>query len=132
MFSGFIDKYYPPQYRGKMKNVYQLFRHGLAHNYYPKSGAGLGSSSQIAFGLDEHKRVVPLSRLKRDLDNCRKKTLKLNPKAGKPYVIVPQVLFLDTVNVMELLKKQVKNDLNLQSVLIRNHARIRKILRHRI
>ncbi len=130
VFAEFVDKFYPMDYRGKMKKVYQLFRHGLAHNYYPKSEFNLKNSALIAFGVDEQKRVVPLSRLKRNLDNCRKKILNLSPKAGKPYVVVPQVLFLDTVNVMEVLKKQVRNDVSLQNTLIKNHERIRKILRH--
>ena len=100
-FAEFVDKYYPPQYRGRMKKVYELFRHGLAHSYYPKSELNLKNTSLIAFGVDQQKRVTSLSHLRKDLDNCRKRVLQLNPKAGKPYVVVPQVLFLDTVNVME-------------------------------
>ncbi len=129
-FADFIDKYYPSQYHGKMKKLYQLFRHGLAHNYYPKSEFNLKNTALIAFGVDEQKRVVPLSRLRKDFDNCRKRVLKLSPKAGKPYVVVPQVLFLDTVNVMESLKKKVQKDTSLQNTLVTNHKRIRKILRH--
>jgi len=129
-FEDFIDQYYPSDYRGKMKKVYELFRHGLAHNYYPKSEFNLKNTSTIAFGVDEQKRVVSLSRLKQDLDECRKKVFKLKPLPGKPYVVVPQVLFLDTVNVMESLKKRIISDVNLQAIFIKNHKRIRKILRH--
>ena len=88
----FVDSYYPTAYHGKMKKVYSLFRHGLAHNFYPKSEFEFDNASLIAFGVDEQSRVVPLSCLKKDLDNCRKKVLKLSPPPGKPYVIVPQVL----------------------------------------
>ncbi len=131
-FTKFIDAYYPTDYHGKMEKVYKLFRHGLAHNYYPKSEFNLKNTARIAFGVDEKNRVVSLSRLRQDLDNCRKKVLKLNPKTGKPYVIVPQVLFLDTVAVMESLKILVKNDSQMQNTLISNHKRIRQILRHPI
>jgi len=129
-FAEFIDKYYPSYYYGKMKKIYELFRHGLAHNYYPKSEFNLKNTSLIAFGVDEQNRVVSLSRLNKDLDNWREKVLKLTPKNGEPYVIVPQVLFLDTVNVMEKLKKTVFNNHSLRSDLIANYKRIRKILRH--
>ena len=129
-FAEFIDNYYPVAYHGKMENIYKLFRHGLAHNYYPKSEFNLKNASLIAFGVDEENRVVSLSRLKGDLENCRKRVLQLSPQAGKPYVIVPQVLFLDTIAVMEQLKKKVKSDSVLKSVLISNHKKIRTILRH--
>lgn len=129
-FTEFIDKYYPQYYHGKMKNVYKLFRHGLAHNFYPKSEFGLTNTSKIAFGVDERNRVIPLSRLKKDLNNCRKKTLKLTPKKGKPYVVVPQVLFLDTVNVMESLRKNIKNNSKLQEEVVSNFRKIQRELRH--
>lgn len=129
-FADFVDIYYPEQYHGKMKKIYELFRHGLTHNYYPKSEFNLNNTSQIAFGVDERKRVVPLSHLKNDLDNCRKHVLRLSPSSGNPYVIVPQVLFLDTVNVMERLKKRVKSDPSLQNVFVSNYEKIRKTLRH--
>lgn len=129
-FADFMDKYYPAQYRGKMKNIYELFRHGLAHNYYPKSEFNLKNTSLIAFGVDEHDRVVALARLKKNLDYLRKGSLQLSPETGKPYVIVPQVLFLDTVVVMEGLKKKIKNDASLQNDFVSNYKRIRKILRH--
>jgi len=45
VFVDFMDKYYPAQYRGKMKTIYELFRHGLAHNYYPKSEFNLKNTS---------------------------------------------------------------------------------------
>ena len=104
-FVDFIDAYFPGQYRGKMRKIYKLFRHGLAHNYYPKSELSSKNASRIAFGLDEHRRVISLSRLRDDLANCRARVLKLAPFAGRPFVIVPQVFFLDTVNVMEDLKR---------------------------
>lgn len=126
----FVDTYYPPYYRGKMLRVYKLFRHGLAHNYFPKSEFRLTNTSRIAFGVDERKRVIPLSRLERNLDEIRDRVLNLSPVAGKPYVMVPQVVFLDTVAVMEKLKNAVRNDSTLQSVLVSNHKRIRRILGH--
>lgn len=126
----FVDKYYPHDYHGKMKNIHKLFRHGLAHYFYPKSEISLTNTSKIAFGVNEKGRVVPLSRLRMDLDNCRKKVLKLSPRPGKPYVVVPQVLFLDTVTVMEALKKRVKSEVPLQKSLVENHKRIRKKLGH--
>ena len=129
-FADFIDKYYPMQYHGKMDNIYELFRHGLAHNYYPKSEFNLKNTSKIAFGVDERKRVVPLSRIKKDLENYRKRALQLNPKTGHPYVVVPQVLFLDTVDVMERLRKKIRSDTVLQADLISAHKNIRAILRH--
>jgi len=124
-----MDKYYPAQYRGKMKTIYELFRHGLAHNYYPKSEFSLRNTSQIAFGVDERNRVVGLSRLKKSLDYFGQRSLQLSPPPGKPYVIVPQVLFLDTVVVMTRLKKNLKNDQSLQRDFVSNCERIRKILR---
>lgn len=129
-FAEFIDTFYPSYYHGKMKKIYELFRHGLAHNYYPKSEFNLKNTSLIAFGVDEQKRVVSLSRLNKDLDNCRQRVLKLTPKQNKPYVIVPQVLFLDTVNVMEKLKKEVTKNHSIRSGLVTNYKRIKKILRH--
>jgi hypothetical protein len=112
-----------------MKTIYELFRHGLTHNYYPKSEFNFNNTSQIAFGVDERNRVVGLSRLKESLDYFRHRSLQLSPAPGKPYVIVPQVLFLDTVIVMARLKKNLKNDQSLQRDFISNCERIRKILR---
>lgn len=129
-FVEFVDTHFPVQYRGKMGRVYELFRHGLAHNYYPKTEYGSKSRSMVAFGTDERGRVVPLSRLRKDLDNCRSRVLKLDPAAGKPFVLVPQVLFLDTVKVMEQLKKRVTADPELQAAFVSNHKRVREILRH--
>ncbi len=131
-FVDFIDTYFPQQYRGKMGKIYKLFRHGLAHNYYPKSKFGSKNASSIAFGIDEHRRVVALSRLRSDLDNCRSRVLKLDPPTGKPFVLVPQVLFLDTVDVMEKLKRRIKSDAALQAALVLNHRKVRRILRHAI
>jgi hypothetical protein len=129
-FADFMDKYYPAQYHGKMKNIYELFRHGLAHNYYPKSEFRLKNTSLIAFGVDEHDRVVALSRLKNKIYYFKNGSLQLSPKPGKAYVIVPQVLFLDTVVVMEGLKKKITNDASLQNDFVSNYKKIRKILRH--
>ena len=129
-FADFIDTYYPPQYHGKMKSIYELFRHGLAHNYYPKSEFNLKNTSKIAVGIDERNRVVSLSRFRNNLDYFRKRTLQLSPKAGSPYVIVPQVLFLDTVNVMEGLKKKIKGDSALQNDFVASYRVVRRILRH--
>ena len=128
-FTDFVDKYYPMQYQGKMRKIYELFRHGLAHNYYPKSEFNLKNASSIAFGVDEHGRVVPLSRLKKNLDYFRQRSFQLAPPPGKPYVIFPQVLFLDTVIVMESLKKKLKKDAALQTEVVANHKKIRTILR---
>ncbi len=129
-FVEFVDAYYPSYYRGKMLKVYRLFRHGLAHNYYPKSEFRLTNTSHIAFGVDEQKRILPLSRLKKNLDSIRSRVLNLSPGTGKPYVIVPQVLFLDTIDVMERLQRAIRTDIALQSVLVSNHKRIRQILGH--
>jgi hypothetical protein len=129
-FSEFFDKYYPAQYRGKMENIYELFRHGLAHNYYPKCEFKQRNTSKIAFGIDERKRVFSLSRIRKDLDNYRKRTLQLNPRAGYPYVVVPQVLFLDTVDVMERLRRKIRSDAALQSDFMSAYKYIRTILRH--
>jgi hypothetical protein len=129
-FVEFMDKYYPAQYHGKMKTIYELFRHGLAHNYYPKSEFNLKNTSLIAFGVDERNRVVALSRLKKNLDYFRQRSLQLSPPTGKPYVIVPQILFLDTIVVMEGLKKQIKSDASLRNDFVSNYEKIRKILRH--
>ena len=129
-FTDFVDKCYPMQYQGKMRKVYELFRHGLAHNYYPKSEFNFKNTSSIAFGIDEWGRVVPLSRLKKNLGYFRQRSFQLSPPPGKPYVIFPQVLFLDTVIVMEGLKKKLKKDAALQSEVVSNYNKIRKILRH--
>ena len=129
-FTDFVDKYYPAQYHGKMGKIYKLFRHGLAHNYYPKSEFNLKNTSLVTVGLDEKKRVIPLSRLEKDLDSCRKHVLQLSPKAGKPFVLAPQVLFLDTIKVMDRLKKNIKRDPVLQNDFVLNYRKIRKELRH--
>lgn len=129
-FADFFDTYYPAQYHGKMRKIYEIFRHGLAHNYYPKSDFNLDHTSKVAFGVDEKNKVVSLSHLNNDLCNCRKRVLKLSPRKEKPYVIVPQVLFLDTVNVMKHLKKKIKTDASLQDDFLANYKKIRKILRH--
>jgi len=129
-FAEFFDKYYPPYYHGKMLKVYELFRHGLAHNFYPKSEFRLTNASRIALGVDEQGRVPPLSRIGRNLDAIRTRVLNLSPPAGKPYVLAPQVLFLDTVDVMESLRKGLRTDTALQSVLVSNHNRVRQILGH--
>ena len=129
-FADFIDTHYPAQYRGKTKNIYELFRHGLAHNYYPKSEFNLKNTSLVAIGVDENDKVVPLSRVKNNLDYFRRRSLQLNPQQGNPYIIVPQILFLDTVEVMEGLKKRIKRDASLQNDFVSNYQKIRKILRH--
>jgi hypothetical protein len=126
----FVNKYYPNFYHGKMKSIHELFRHGLAHNYYPKSEFNLVNTSLVAFGVDEKGRVVSLSRLRKNIENCRNKVLKLDPKPGKPYVVVPQVLFIDTVNVMESLKRRVSTDTALQGNLVKNCKRVKRNLRH--
>ena len=113
-----------------MRKIYELFRHGLAHNYYPKSEFNLKNTSSIAFGVDERDRVVPLSRLKESLDYFRQRTFQFSPAPGKPYVIFPQVLFLDTVIVMEGLKKKLKKNAALQAEVVANYNKIRKRLGH--
>ncbi|GMR03575.1 MAG: hypothetical protein BMS9Abin22_076 [Gammaproteobacteria bacterium] len=129
-FSDFFDNYYPDQYHGKMKKIYELFRHGLAHYYYPKCEYKLKNITIISFWLDRNMKVISLSHIKRDLDYYRTRGIKLNPSDRKPYVIVPQVLFLDTVNVMEKLKKTVKIDSSLRNQFIKNYLKIKKDLRH--
>lgn len=129
-FTKFFDAYYPPLYRGKMQRIYKLFRNGLAHHYYPKSEFNLVHVSHIRFGVDIQGRVLPLSRFKRNLEELRSQWLRLDPPKGRAFVLVPQVLFLDTVAVMERLKKMLDTDSKLQEQLIANHGRIRKELRH--
>lgn len=129
-FSDFMDNYYPAEYHSKMRKIFELFRHGLAHNYYPKGEFSLDNTSQIAFGVDEQNRVVTLSRLKTNLDYFRKRALQLSPQRGESYVVCPQLLFLDTVLVMEGLKKRVEDDATLQKNLVANYDRIRRILGH--
>ena len=129
-FSEFIDNYYPRFYNGKMKNVYELFRHGLAHNFYPKSEFRLTNASKISFGVDKNNRVFPLSKIRKDLDKIRKNIIKLKPFNGKPYVIVPQILYLDTINVMEAIKKDIVNNEELQNNVVKNFSKIQRELRH--
>lgn len=127
----FVNEYYPSFYSGKMKKIYKLFRHGLAHNYYPKSEFNLVNTSRVAFGVDkETGRVFSLSRLRKDIENCRKSVLKFDPKPGNPYVVVPQVLFIDTVNVMESLRQRVITDAALQNNIVKNCERVKRNLGH--
>lgn len=113
-----------------MGKIYDLFRHGLAHNFYPKSEFNMANRSRVVFGVDERARVVPLSRLKRNLNYFRQRSMNLAPKTGQPYLIYPQVLFLDTVNVMEELKRKVQKDANLRQEMVENYRRVKTILRH--
>jgi len=115
-----------------MKQIYELFRHGLAHNFYPKSEFNLMNSSTVAIGVDVGRRVVSLSRLKSYVDKYRSQGMVLSPAKGQPYVLVPQVMFLDTVAVMEKLQKTISSDRLMQEHFVKNHDKIRKILRHRM
>jgi hypothetical protein len=126
----FVDAYFPDVYRGKMKKIHELFRHGLAHNYFPKSEFNLANTTRISFWVDIAGRVKSLSQYKRNLETYRKEALKLSPPHKKPYVVVPQILFLDTVNVMEFLKDRVVTDNTLQKHFVKNCTRVRKTLRH--
>lgn len=126
----FVDNYYPAIYHGKMKKIHELFRHGLAHNYFPKSELNLSNTSRISFGVHMDGRVISLSQFSKDLDNLRSGVLKLYPLKGKQYVVVPQILFLDTVKVMESLKNQVITNKVLQNEFIENCNRVRKNLGH--
>ena len=36
-FVDFFENYYPDHYHGEMKLIYELFRNGLAHYFFPKS-----------------------------------------------------------------------------------------------
>lgn len=86
-FSDFFDEYYPLMYRGKMLKIYKLFRHGLAHNYFPKSEFRLTNTSRIAFGVDERRRVLSLSQIKKNVDEIRDRVLKLAPqREGHTYL----------------------------------------------
>ena len=126
----FVNKFYPSSYIGKMKKIHELFRHGLAHNYYPKSEFNLVNTSRISFWIERDGRVISLSQYKKKLETYRNEALKLSPSHKKPYVVVPQILFLDTVNVMESLKRRVVKDKALQGDFIKNCRRVRKTLRH--
>lgn len=127
-FEEFIDKYFNAFYKSKMGNIYDLFRHGLAHNFYPKSEVKMARHSQVVFGVDEKARVVPLARLKRNLDYFRQRSMKLSPQRDQPYLLYPQVLFLDTVNVMEELRRKVRKNANLRQEMIDNYKKVRRIL----
>ena len=126
----FVNNYYPVSYKGKMKKIHELFRHGLAHNYYPKSEFNLVNTSRISFWVEPDGRVKSLGQYKRKLETYRTKMLKLSPSHKKPYVLVPQILFLDTINVMESLKKRVAEDKALQDKFVKNCTRVKKALRH--
>ena len=130
-FEEFINKYFNVFYKSKMGKIYDFFRHGLAHNFYPKSQLNMASRSQIVFGVDEKARVVPLSSLKRNLAYFRQRSMNLSPKGDQPYLVYPQVLFLDTVDVMEQLKRQVKRDAALRQQMAENYKKVRKILGHK-
>jgi len=130
-FEEFIDKYFNDFYKGRMGKIYDLFRHGLAHNFYPKSEFNLANTSQIAFGVDEHERVISLTRIKGNLNYFRTKCLCLDPRKGQPFIIYPQILFLDTIDVMNNLKKQTKADAKLQKEFVDNYKKVKSILRHK-
>lgn len=129
-FEEFIDKHFDAFYRSKMGKIYDLFRHGLAHNFYPKSEFKAANRSRVVFGVDEEARVVPLSRLKRNLAYFRSRSMNLSPKKGQPYHIYPQVLFLDTVNAMEKLKRRVQKEASPRQEMIENYKRVKITLRH--
>lgn len=71
-FADFVDVYFPKEYHGRMKKVYELFRHGLAHNYYPKSEFNLRNTARVAFGVDENNRVAPPLSVKGGLGQLQK------------------------------------------------------------
>ncbi len=75
-------------------------------------------------------KVKSLGQYKRKLETYRNEILKLSPSHKKPYVVVPQILFLDTVNVMESLKKRIVTDEKLQDEFAKNCSRVRRTLRH--
>ena len=126
----FVGNFFPDAYKGRMKKIHDLFRHGLAHNFFPKSEFNLANTTMIPYWVEQHGRVKPLGWYKRDLDGRRKNDLVLSPSYKKPYVIIPQILFLDTVNVMESLKSRVVTDQRLQKEFIKNCSKVRRTLRH--
>jgi len=129
-FVDFFECHYPDHYHGKMKLIYELFRNGLAHYYYPKSKFNQKNTAGIRFWLNRDMRVLPISSIKKDLDYYRLRGVILSPENNKPIVIVPQVLFIDTVKILEDLKKKVKADKPLQQLVIKNYIEIQKRLNH--
>jgi hypothetical protein len=130
-FEEFIDTYFDKFYRGKMGKIYVLFRHGLAHNFYPKSEFKFGNPAHIPFGVDENNKVVTLKRLESNLGYFRDKTQNLDPKTNEAFKIFPQVLFLDVVQVMDDLKQKLQRDKLLQQKFIKNYRKVKKILGHK-
>jgi len=129
-FEEFIDTHFDSFYKGRMGKIYGLFRHGLAHNFYPKSELKFGNPAHILFGVDEDNKVVTLERLKSDLANFRNKTQNLKPKTDEAFEISPQVLFLDVVQVMEGLKEKLQKNNLLRQKFIKNYKKVKKILGH--
>ncbi len=71
-FVAFINKFYLDFYKNNMDQVYSLFRHGLAHNFYPKSKIQTGGHvSQIIFRVNQDGKVASLSKIKKELDYFR-------------------------------------------------------------
>lgn len=54
--------------------------------------------------------------------------IQLVPDVSRPIILVPQVLFLDTVNVMEYLREQIKDDGDLQKLIVEKYLEINKEL----
>lgn len=129
-FVDFFEKYYPDHYRGEMKQVYDLFRNGLAHYYYPKSKFNQINTTGIRFWVNKDMTVLSLSSIKKNLDYYRSRGVILNPEKNKPIVIVPQVLFIDTVNVLDNLRLKVEVDETLQQLVVKNYLKIKKKLNH--
>jgi len=126
-FEDFFKCYYPDQYHGRMKHIYELFRNGLAHYYYPKSKTKYISSIKFVVNRTD-KRVLSLTSFKKKLDFYRSMCIQLVPDVSRPIILVPQVLFLDTVNVMEYLREQIKDDGDLQKLIVEKYLEINKEL----
>ena len=131
-FIKFIDKYFDEYYRGKMGRIYGLFRNGLAHYFYPKSILKAKSYSQIAYFVDDRtKNVFTLQKIHKDITTFRNQQI-LNPSKGQSFRLMPQVIFLDTIEAIKGFKKDLITSSNrkLRNNFINNYMKIKNALGH--
>ncbi len=129
-FIDFLKKHYPSHYHEETNQIYDLFRNGLAHYFYPKIKYDKNNATGIRFWLNKDMKVLSLSAIRKDLNYYRSRGMILSPEGKKPITIVPQVLFIDTVNVIEGLKKRIETDAELQQLVTNNYLKVRKGLNH--
>jgi hypothetical protein len=130
-FVEFVDNYFHSYYRRKMRKIYKLFRHGLAHYFYPKSEYDNKNYAKISFCVDAHNKVMPLQGVKKHLDYIRSHQ-NINPSKGEFFEIIPQVLYLDLLDAINKFTKDLLHKSNdaLRKRFVEDYLRIKRELGH--